>query len=426
MRVRFRPLQCGFRIVTIDGGGVYGISPLVMWKYVLLGLPFGLRLSDYVDLKVATSSGSIVGAGLVIQEMEPDECIDMFTNTAGKVFQDNAACTFLFSVTFYRKILRQWLYGAKYSRDCLLSALQGIFGCEQLLKAAADPKSVNNVRLAFTMTNLMTELYLRRNYDDVTVGAHGDAIYNDDGNIKLVDALGDACAAPTLFEPNNDRQDGAFAANNPSGVALAELNRLSLSSRRMLDFSISFGTGRFVQEDLQPSPNCFSWLCPQWIPRLGRSVLESFSASRNYQRLQEQLTVQERSKHHRLDPLFVGRPIPLDAGKAVEEIKHLTEEFIKHGLDDQVVQDVRLALVATGFYAVARSSPTFDGLTGVYSLNIAIVSRWNDDAKASFKLRNYLRYARFFVQVTARTLDTIMDAQLQPSNSKPHNINSET
>jgi hypothetical protein len=57
MTVRLRPPQCGFRLFTIDGGGVHGVSPLVMWKHLLAELPFGLKLSDYADLVVATSSG---------------------------------------------------------------------------------------------------------------------------------------------------------------------------------------------------------------------------------------------------------------------------------------------------------------------------------------------------------------------------------
>lgn len=203
----------------------------------------------------------------------------------------------------------------------------------------------------------------------------------------------------------------------------------------MLDFSVSFGTGQFVQEDGQPFPSCSPWLCPRWMSRLWQSVRESLSASRNYHRLQEELGQDENPKHHRLDPVFVRHPIPVDAGEKVEEIKDLAEEFAEQKEVNQIFQNVRLPLVAAGFYAVARCPPIFDARSGLYYLRIAIVSRWNDDSSATFKLQNYLRYARFWVQgrsfpfsdplmitITVKSLETTIAAQLELANSEPHNI----
>jgi patatin-like phospholipase/acyl hydrolase len=128
--------------------------------------------------------GSIVSAALVIQEMEPGKCIEMFTEMARQVFQNNATGMLLLPVTIYRR-LRWLLDGAKYNKNCLSNALQHLFEPNQLLKDVRK-QSVNNVRVAFTTTDFMSNVHLYRNYPSNRT--RGEALYKDDGSITVVGA----------------------------------------------------------------------------------------------------------------------------------------------------------------------------------------------------------------------------------------------
>lgn len=91
-----------------------------------------------------------------------------------QVFEDDTVCTLQFPGRFSRRILRQWLSGAKHSNDCLFRVLQGIFGSRKL-KGVAGHNSVNNVRVAFTTTTLLADLKLLRTYD----------VDDDDGDLEV-------------------------------------------------------------------------------------------------------------------------------------------------------------------------------------------------------------------------------------------------
>ena len=132
--------------------------------------------------------GSIVSAALVIQEMEPEKCIEMFTKMAGKVFQNNATGMLLLPVTLYRQF-RRLLDGAKYSKHGLANALQHFFEPNQLLKDVKE-RSVNNVRVAFTTTDFESNVHLYRNYDTDP---------HDDGSLTIVKAWVSVVYENTVF-----------------------------------------------------------------------------------------------------------------------------------------------------------------------------------------------------------------------------------
>jgi hypothetical protein len=54
---RLRPLQAGFRVATIDGGGIYGFIPHISFREIDKDLPGALSPHHYFDIIVGTSSG---------------------------------------------------------------------------------------------------------------------------------------------------------------------------------------------------------------------------------------------------------------------------------------------------------------------------------------------------------------------------------
>ncbi|KAJ6114129.1 hypothetical protein N7512_007574 [Penicillium capsulatum] len=57
LSLRLRPLQSGFRIATLDGGGIFGINELIAWQTLLEGLPLGLQPYHFLDFIVGESAG---------------------------------------------------------------------------------------------------------------------------------------------------------------------------------------------------------------------------------------------------------------------------------------------------------------------------------------------------------------------------------
>jgi len=53
----FKPPCAGIRVLSLDGGGVRGIVELTVLKYLEDAIGLGLRISDFFDLIVGTSTG---------------------------------------------------------------------------------------------------------------------------------------------------------------------------------------------------------------------------------------------------------------------------------------------------------------------------------------------------------------------------------
>lgn len=83
-----RPL----RIITFDGGGMRAIVTLrIVWHLMnelarLSGKTHPVRLSDYFDLAVGTSTGSIVAAGLFLLDMQIEEIQAVYNYVGENIF----------------------------------------------------------------------------------------------------------------------------------------------------------------------------------------------------------------------------------------------------------------------------------------------------------------------------------------------------
>lgn len=57
--VRHRPLQAGYRVATLDGGGTLGFVSLIALRSIAEGLPPALSIHHYFDVIVGTSTGEL-------------------------------------------------------------------------------------------------------------------------------------------------------------------------------------------------------------------------------------------------------------------------------------------------------------------------------------------------------------------------------
>ncbi|KAJ5741204.1 uncharacterized protein N7511_008521 [Penicillium nucicola] len=193
-------------------------------------------------------------------------------------------------------------------------------------------------------------------------------------------SIATSCAAPLVFEPVNGLQDGAFAANCPAWVAMMELNELSMLGSRLLDYSVSFGTGRFLCPDKSRSRRWIKHLVPEWVSRLGCGLGSVVDADSMYGKFSSALNRAERDgKHYRVEPSLRKPPIALDDAAFLADLITETEQYMESPQVQQSISHLQLAMLASCFYAALLSPPTFNSNVGQYCVQLAVLSRWPED-----------------------------------------------
>ncbi|CCO32458.1 Calcium-independent phospholipase A2-gamma [Rhizoctonia solani AG-1 IB] len=84
---KLRPL----RLLSLDGGGVRGISSLKILKDIMDRIKPGARPCDYFDLIAGTSTGGLIAIMLGRLRMSVDECILYYHRLAKQIFKRNPA-----------------------------------------------------------------------------------------------------------------------------------------------------------------------------------------------------------------------------------------------------------------------------------------------------------------------------------------------
>ncbi|KAJ5742650.1 uncharacterized protein N7511_011382 [Penicillium nucicola] len=216
-------------------------------------------------------------------------------------------------------------------------------------------------------------------------------------------SIATSCAAPLVFEPVNGLQDGAFAANCPAWVAMMELNELSMLGSRLLDYSVSFGTGRFLCPDKSRSRRWIKHLVPEWVSRLGCGLGSVVDADSMYGKFSSALNRAERDgKHYRVEPSLRKPPIALDDAAFLADLITETEQYMESPQVQQSISHLQLAMLASCFYAALLSPPTFNSNVGQYCVQLAVLSRWPEDGDICQSLGEKLEHASFVMGTLTR------------------------
>ncbi|PHV61935.1 CBASS cGAMP-activated phospholipase [Cyanobacterium aponinum] len=209
-----------FKILAIDGGGIRGLYP----GHILQRIheEFKINFSEYFDLIIGTSTGSIIAGSLAIDY--PIEKVVLLYEVEGeKIFSKN-------------NFNLGGIYQSKYSKKHLERVLNKVFGNKTL----SDVKK--NTRLVIPATDIANgqvfvfkSPYLKE--------------FVRDRNTKIADAILSSCSAPTFFDPNKIENyllaDGGLWANNPTLVGLTEaIGKLKLDQDDIKILSIGTGLGK--------------------------------------------------------------------------------------------------------------------------------------------------------------------------------------
>ena len=297
-----------FQILALDGGGIKGIFPAAVLAHLEGDL--NIKVTDYFDLIVGTSTGGIIALGLGLG-MSPSEIVHFYVEKGRSIFPKSMVAS-----------LRQY-WRNKFEPAPLEAALKECFGEGTLLSASKK-------RLIVPTYNIgEDDVYLFKT-------CHHDRL-NRDYKVPMWKVALATTAAPTFFPAFQGLDhlrlvDGGVWANNPSVVGIAEAISMlgqSLDNIRIL----SLGTTDEVKQRHTNLDHGGFW---QWKQAAVDVVLRGQSRGA-FTQAQHLIG---KSKAIRLDPKVPDRLFALDKlsekellSKAAHESRHFSPQFKEVFLD---------------------------------------------------------------------------------------------
>lgn len=227
-------------ILTIDGGGINGMAPLIVLEK--LKELTGLDPHEIFDVILGTSSGAVTGACLLLKNSAAT-CKRYFKEAGNEIFGAN-----FFEMA--RQITESWrdpvnahMYdGVKYREWLKKMIKESPVGKSKEGEILLNDTAISHIKfcsVATTAREIAPISQLLCNFKIVFNGLYGD--------IPLSEAIYASSAAPFYFPPTKIKdlllQDGGIGYNNP-------VNRLPLIlNLNKKDIVVSLGTGLALDSD---------------------------------------------------------------------------------------------------------------------------------------------------------------------------------
>jgi hypothetical protein len=298
------------RVLSVDGGGVRGILPVIVMQRLSAEPGLGNWL-DRTELIAGTSTGGLIALS-VAAGIPLDELHDLYVTRAGVVFKDSL----LDDVRDVGKV-----FGADYDVANLEEEAHRVLGDRTLAEL--------HTRVLVPTFDLDNGAATDRRWKAKLF--HNFPGPDSDGDALAYRVAVATAAAPTYFATYDGYIDGGVFATNPSMCALAQTQdarvpadeRADLAELRML----SLGTGHRLQ---YVEGDRLDWGYWQWVRPLLDLMLDGVNGIADYQCAQLL-----GAHYHRLAPTF---PPDKSIGQdAVGEIPYLLE--FANGLDLSATAD---------------------------------------------------------------------------------------
>ncbi|KAI9892414.1 MAG: hypothetical protein M1814_001371 [Vezdaea aestivalis] len=230
--------------LSLDGGGVRGVSTLQVLKHLMETIAFDAQLDftpkpcEYFDLIGGTSTGGLIAIMLGRLKMDVQECMDAYVDMSDQIFQKK-----------HNRVSVRGKFQGRFDSDELERCIKKIirdhgFDENELLKDLPDASCKVFVCATSTLTSdtvLLTSYRRRRGGNDRL------------RHIKIWEACRATSAATSFFDSihiqmgnvGEDFVDGATGANNPVHFLWNEALDLwhSESLEANLKCLVSIGTG---------------------------------------------------------------------------------------------------------------------------------------------------------------------------------------
>jgi patatin-like phospholipase/acyl hydrolase len=259
-----------FRILSIDGGGLRGIVPLLILREI--EKETGKKIHELFDVVAGTSTGGIIACGLtctkdgITPSLTIDELIELYTTRGEVIFpwKKNIFGKFVSGVNS--------IFNPKFSPSGLDGLLEQYFG---------------ELRLSNTLLPVIATSYDIKNNEVVMFKSRrsGQIGYN----AKLKDVCRATSAAPTYLPSYplafSGKQrvliDGGVYVNNPAMVAVSDALR-SVKGLKISDIEVlSLGTGNHPADlGMKNTP---SWGVINWAQPITNVMMQATSNATVYE-----------------------------------------------------------------------------------------------------------------------------------------------
>jgi uncharacterized protein len=264
-----------FRILSIDGGGLRGIIPVLILRHI--EYITGRKIIDCFDLFAGTSTGGLISAGLTVRGENPfspkhtvEDLVNVYTKRGGEIFPVKNRLH-----KWYRSRPWSYLFRPQFKADGLQKVLEDLL-------TGTDGKPLK-------MSDCLKPVFIPA-YDLVTnspVFFKGRHVFNEKEENKdanLIDVCRATSAGPTYLPSYNFKFphkygriktskvtaiDGGVFMNNPAMGALVEILKYredefyNFPDLKESDiFVLSIGTGHFSRDISGRSGN---WGKLKWI-----------------------------------------------------------------------------------------------------------------------------------------------------------------
>ncbi|OHX22104.1 patatin-like phospholipase family protein [Chromobacterium sphagni] len=258
-----------YRILSIDGGGLRGIIPLVILDRLDQAVP-GWRAA--VNMYAGTSTGGMIALGLA-KGMAPREILQVYLQQGAKIFSRS---------WWWRLKTLNGLTGPKYDSQVKERICRGLLGDGKLSSLLSDDGRRGHVLVpAFNLDGYARLPEGLRYWRPKVYHNLPTVDGSDDGTQQLYRVAMETSAAPAYFASYAGFADGGVFANNPAMCALAQTRdaRLSLAIAPDAVAMLSLGTG-YSPFHLNGGE---SWGLAQWGPKMADLLMDGINEVADFQ-----------------------------------------------------------------------------------------------------------------------------------------------
>ncbi|KIV94149.1 hypothetical protein PV10_05287 [Exophiala mesophila] len=366
--VKVKPDTAGVNVLTIDGGGVKGIVPLLFLQILQdrMGLP--IPVQDNFEISFGTSSGGLIVLALFIMGWPVEDCANIFESFAKRAFRPRwvshvPVVSRIPVLSHILGFLVSYLADGLYPADNLEAALKEVFGGDMGILDNSHATAIG-AKVGIPVTTVLeTDPCLFTNYNGAGPRPQDCGyriVRSQDGRkrIRLWEIAMSGAAAPWYFPAKRipgvgTFQDGALWRNNPVDLALWEIPVVWPLIRRP-NVVVSLGTG---SSGPRVPTSHSSRLRAIWregfLPRSYRAFMELINGKKIAQAFKNGRRAELDGRYFRFD-VELDREVDLDdTGRMHELATKAREQFCR----SEDVDVVARCLVATRFYFELDSKP---------------------------------------------------------------------
>ncbi|KAF2439151.1 FabD/lysophospholipase-like protein [Karstenula rhodostoma CBS 690.94] len=408
------PPTAGIRILSIDGGGIRGVIPLVYLEHMNKEMEiFGSPVRNHFDYVCGTSAGGLIAIGVFLMRWTPQECLSRFEEIATRTFKAEHEKIFSISRRVHN-MFRTFLRDHRYN----LSPIERAFGngFETAIKMFNPLQA--DTKVAVTATTVRGNVScLHTNYNGDRSEEHIDyqhiraATFGHD--ISISDAAASTSAAPYYFKSKHvskldTYQDGGLLYNNPAFVSTWECARIWPDkgqifepNRNQVDHYISLGTGTSQSNRYTVGPH--SPKTDHFVHRLASWASGSLDSEILWNRFISCVPQSMRERCLRLNLHFPGPEPGLSDVASIGRLKQQTRDAI---WSDRRTADARNYMIAGMFYFELDQYSRVEG--GAYQCSGNVLSRVPLDIEGQKKFYATLRDASTTFCMQGRTIGRVL------------------